>query len=109
MSEVSRRNFMALSGLAAGGAVWAGCTPTNNDQADTTSSGKADQVVTNGSIYTIDDTAPRSQAFAVKNGRFFAVGSNSDINNLIGPGTQVIDATGMTVVPGFIDAHNHPF
>jgi len=109
MSEVSRRDFMALSGLAAGGAVWAGCTPTNNDQADTASSGKADQVVTNGNIYTIDDTAPRSQAFAVKNGRFFAVGSNSDINNLIGPGTQVIDATGMTVVPGFIDAHNHPF
>ena len=109
MSEVSRRDFMALSGLAAGGAVWAGCTPTNNDQTDTASSGKADQVVTNGNIYTIDDTAPRSQAFAVKNGRFFAVGSNSDINNLIGPGTQVIDATGMTVVPGFIDAHNHPF
>ena len=109
MSEVSRRDFMALSGLAAGGAVWAGCTPTNNDQADTASSGKADQVVTNGNIYTIDDTAPRSQAFAVKNGRFFAVGSNSDINNLIGPETQVIDATGMTVVPGFIDAHNHPF
>ena len=109
MSEVSRRDFMALSGLAAGGAVWAGCTPTNNGQADTPSSGEADQVVTNGNIYTIDDTTPRSQAFAIKNGRFLAVGSNSDINNLIGPGTQVIDAAGMTVVPGFIDAHNHPF
>jgi predicted amidohydrolase YtcJ len=109
MSEVSRRDFMALSGLAAGGAVWAGCAPTNNDQADAASSGEADQVVTNGNIYTIDDTTPRAQAFAVKNGRFLAVGSNSDINNLIGPGTQVIDTAGMTVVPGFIDAHNHPF
>ena len=85
MSEVSRRDFMALSGLAAGGAVWAGCTPTNNDQADTASSGKADQVVTNGNIYTIDDTAPRSQAFAVKNGRFFAPNRRIRIANILRP------------------------
>jgi predicted amidohydrolase YtcJ len=38
-----------------------------------------------------------------------AVGSDADIANLRGPNTEVINAAGMTVVPGFIDTHNHPF
>lgn len=108
MSEVSRRDFMALSGLAAGGAVWAGCAPTNNGQADSASSGEADQVVTNANVYTVDNVTPRAEAFAVKSGRFLAIGRNDEVSNLVGRGTEVIDAAGMTVFPGFIDAHNHP-
>src|SRR3970040_790743 len=50
----------------------------------------------------------RAEAFAVKHGRFLAVGGNADIRNLVQRGTQVIDAAGMTVTPGFIDAHCHP-
>ena len=50
---------------------------------------------------------PRAEAFAVSGGRFVAVGSTSDIKNLAGKNTQTFDATGMTVVPGFIDCHNH--
>ena len=111
MHEYSRRDFIALSSLATGGAALSSCTSdgAGGDVAETTEGGYADQVVTNGNVYTIDDTLPRAQAFAVKSGRFLSVGSSSDIINFIGPGTQVIDATGMTVVPGFIDAHNHPF
>lgn len=70
--------------------------------------GKADLMVVNGRVYTMDDAQPRAEAFAVKNGRFMAVGSSSDIRNLAAAGTQVIDATGLTVTPGFIDAHCHP-
>lgn len=45
----------------------------------------------------------------MKDGRFVAVGSDADVRNLAAPGrTQVLDAEGMTVVPGFIDAHSHP-
>ena len=40
-------------------------------------------------------------------GRFTAVGSTSDIKGLAGKNTQTFDAKGMTVVPGFIDCHNH--
>ena len=40
-------------------------------------------------------------------GRFTAVGSTSDIKGLAGKNTQTFDAKGMTVVPGFIDTHNH--
>ena len=49
---------------------------------------------------------PKAQAFAVRAGRFVAVGSN-DIKSLAGKKTRVFDAKGMMVVPGFIDTHNH--
>ena len=55
----------------------------------------------------MDARNPRSEAFAVKDGRFAAVGATSDVRNLVGQGTQIYDAKGMTVVPGFVDCHNH--
>jgi predicted amidohydrolase YtcJ len=67
-----------------------------------------DSIVINATVYTVDSRAPRAEAFAVSGGRFVAVGSTSDIRNLAGKNTQVFDAKGMTVVPGFIDCHNHP-
>jgi len=77
--------------------------------AATEAGGAADLIVTNANMYTIDEANPTAEAFAIKSGRFLAVGSSADIDNLRAPGTEVIDAAGMTVVPGFIDAHNHPF
>jgi len=59
-------------------------------------------------VLTSDTTLPRAEAFAVKNGRFVAVGSTSDVRNLAAARTPVVDAQRMTVVPGFIDAHCHP-
>jgi predicted amidohydrolase YtcJ len=66
-----------------------------------------DLVVINAKVYTMDPRAPRAEAFAVSDGRFIAVGSSGDIRNLAGKTTQTFDAKGMTVVPGFIDCHNH--
>jgi hypothetical protein len=68
----------------------------------------AELVVVNARVYTVDDARPRAEAFAVQNGRFSAVGSNAEIRALAGRNTRVIDAAGMTVVPGFIDTHSHP-
>jgi len=67
-----------------------------------------DLVVINAAVYTMDARAPRAEAFAVAGDRFVAVGSTSDIRNLSGKNTQTFDAKGMTIVPGFIDCHNHP-
>ena len=64
-------------------------------------------MVFNAKVYTVDSRAPRAEAFAVKGGRFVAVGSTEDIKALIGKGTQSFDAKQMTVLPGFIDCHNH--
>jgi predicted amidohydrolase YtcJ len=65
-------------------------------------------ILVNGNVYTVDDAQPHAQAFAVKHGRFVAVGSDSDIRNLAARNTTIIDSGGMTVTPGFIDAHCHP-
>ena len=111
MSNFTRRDFMALSGLAAGGAAAGGCARPggNRGSGGGAGGGHADLVVRGATLYTVDDDLPRAEAFAVKSGRFLAVGSNADVSNLIGPSTAVIEGGGMTVVPGFIDAHNHPF
>ena len=67
----------------------------------------ADLVVVNADVYTVDPNTPRAQAFAVENGRFSAVGTNAEIRALADADTQVIDARGNTVTPGFIDGHSH--
>jgi hypothetical protein len=66
-----------------------------------------DTVVLNAKIYTVEPGAQRVEAFAVKDGRFVAVGTTEDVRALVGKGTKVFDAHQMTVVPGFIDCHNH--
>ena len=67
----------------------------------------ADLIVVNARVYTVDAAQPRAEAFAVKDGRFVAVGSTADIRNLATARTRVIDAGGQTVTPGFIDTHCH--
>lgn len=59
-------------------------------------------------MLTMDDATPQAEAFAVKQGRFLAIGSSEDIKNLASCQTEVIDAQGRLVTPGFIDAHSHP-
>jgi len=65
-----------------------------------------DLIVHNARVHTVDDVLPKAQAFAVRAGRFVAVGGN-DIKSLAGKKTRLTDAKGMMVVPGFIDTHNH--
>jgi len=65
-----------------------------------------DFVVLNAKIYTMDPQLPQIEAFAVKDGRFVALGSTRAMKDLAGK-SQTIDAQQMTVVPGFIDSHNH--
>ena len=66
-----------------------------------------DLIVVNGKVYTVDSRQPLAEAFAVKGGRFIAVGSTADVRALAGVNTEVVDAQHLTVVPGFNDSHNH--
>ena len=68
----------------------------------------ADMVVTGGNLLTMDTAMPNAEAMAISGHHILAVGSSDDIANLIGPNTKVIDASGQTVLPGFIDGHSHP-
>jgi predicted amidohydrolase YtcJ len=68
----------------------------------------ADLVVLNANVLTMDAKHPAVEALAVRAGKFARVGSTADIKLLAGPQTRIVDLGGMTVVPGFIDAHAHP-
>src|SRR4030043_1923360 len=68
--------------------------------------GKADLVIINGKVLTIDSENPSAEAIAVKGETILAVGSTNKIARMIEEGaTEVIDAGGRLVIPGFNDAH----
>lgn len=67
----------------------------------------ADLVITNGKVVTVEDGAPEAQAVAARAGKIVAVGSNADIQKLVGPTTEIIDVKGQLVIPGFIEGHGH--
>jgi len=69
--------------------------------------GAADLVLRNAVVHTVDRARPRAQALGIRGGRIVAVGSNEEIQALVGPGTRVRDLGGRTVVPGFDDSHAH--
>jgi predicted amidohydrolase YtcJ len=115
MRKFSRGEFLSLSAILAGAAALAKA-PFSRLSAQapliprlTPLAPEApDLIVVNGRILTQDSALPRAQAFAVKGGRFVAVGSNADIRNLATRETRVMDAQNMTVLPGFMDCHSHP-
>jgi predicted amidohydrolase YtcJ len=112
MSKITRGEFLGFGAVLAG-AFTLGRRPgaVRIEQpmpAQSAAGGEPDLVLLNAGVLTSDAAAPRAEAFAVKNGRFIAVGSTSDVRNLTNGRTPVIDAQRMTVVPGFIDAHSHP-
>jgi predicted amidohydrolase YtcJ len=97
----TRRDLLALTGASlVSPALFA--RPQENP-----STAAPDLVVFNARVITVDPRQPRADAFAIKNGRFLAVGSNTHVRNLIRKGTPTWDAKSATVVPGFIDTHNH--
>jgi predicted amidohydrolase YtcJ len=69
---------------------------------------KADLVIINGKVLTIDESNPISQAIAIRGETIIAVGTTNKISGYIVKGlTKVIDAEGKLVIPGFNDAHVH--
>jgi len=67
----------------------------------------ADRIWSGGPILTMNDAAMRAEAVAEKDGRIIAVGPAVEVMKTKGPGTQVIDLGGRTLLPGFVDAHGH--
>ncbi len=99
----NRREFMGLTGAGIAGSIgmpWSAAAATPEAQ-------DADLVVFNAKVYTVDSRMPRAEAFAVKGGRFSALGTTAAMKALTGKSTKTFDAKKMTIVPGFIDCHNH--
>jgi predicted amidohydrolase YtcJ len=106
----SRREFIGLTGASTAGLASASFL-RSKAFADTDSTSvdprAADLVVFNAKVYTIDSSKPRAEAFAVKGSRFIFVGNVADAKAFIDKNTRTFDAKQMTIVPGFIDCHNH--
>jgi len=67
----------------------------------------ADLIIHNAHVHTVDPARPRAQAVAVRDGRISWVGADAGIDDRRGPGTELVDARGRLLLPGFIDSHNH--
>ncbi|MER9233392.1 amidohydrolase [Mesorhizobium sp. M0622] len=72
-------------------------------------SSNADLIVTNARVLTMDEGNPMAEAVAIKDGNILAVGDRRTIEAMKGPATEIMDAQGGSVVPGFIEAHMHLF
>jgi hypothetical protein len=76
----NRRDFLSLMGVGLAGRSWLSAVAQNAGVND------ADLVVFNAKVQTVDARMPNAEAFAVKGGRFFAVGSTADIKGLTAAG-----------------------
>src|SRR5438093_11813212 len=68
----------------------------------------AELILHHGKIVTVDKKFSVHQALAIKDGRILRVGTNEHVLSVRGPGTQMLDLGGKTVLPGLIDSHVHP-
>ena len=111
MGRITRGEFLGFGAALAGAGVFVS-TGQNGLAAQTQNPGSSSSVepeivVHNARVFTIDPALPRAEAFAIKNGRFVAVGQSADVRNLATARTRVIDAAQATITPGFIDTHCH--
>src|SRR5205823_3780005 len=67
---------------------------------------QVDVIVYHGIVYTVNSKFEIAEAFAIKGGKFVAIGTTEDILDHYSA-TKMIDARGKAVYPGFIDAHCH--
>lgn len=97
--------LVPLALLAIAGILSFGQTGTRSPQGG--SAETADSIYQNGTIITINDSQPRAEAVAVKEGRILAIGSKDQVLKTQGKNTNLMDLNGRTMLPGFVDSHGH--
>ena len=73
----------------------------------TQSRSRADLLLLNANIITMNPRQPTAEAVAIVDGRFAWVGSSVDAKTLYPNAADTLDLGGATVLPGIIDAHGH--
>ncbi len=68
---------------------------------------RADVILVNGRILTVDANDRVAQAVAISGNRIIAVGSTAEVERTAGPNTRRVDLKGHAVTPGLLDAHAH--
>lgn len=129
--RLSRRDFIKLVVVGAGGALLASCkrrgrlavvptptsppptvlTPTTVPTPSTVPTlpapTTANLILVNGRVMTMDAANTVAQAVAIAGDRILATGSNDAVRALAAPNAQEIDLNGRTITPGLIDPHLH--
>ena len=66
----------------------------------------ADLIVINANVYTVNASFDKAEAFAIKDGKFIAIGNNQEIQKKY-KALKIVNAQNKTIIPGLIDAHCH--
>jgi predicted amidohydrolase YtcJ len=93
--------------LRAAGAIAAGFGLKSIPAGAQSTSAGPDVILYNGKITTLDRRNPEVQAVAIRDGRFTAAGTDSDMMAQAGAATKQIDLKGRRAIPGLIDSHTH--
>ena len=76
--------------------------------AGVTADEKADLLLTNGKIVTVDSEFRVVESMAVRDGHVVAIGKSDSLKSFIGERTKLLDLEGKMLLPGLIDSHTHP-
>jgi len=68
---------------------------------------RADLILVNGRILTVDSADRVVQAVGISGNRIVAVGTNAEVERAASPNARRIDLAGRAVTPGLLDAHDH--
>ncbi len=69
----------------------------------------ADLILKNANVITMDPARPTAELVVIKDNKILMVAGNTELEQVRGIKTRVIDCQGKTLVPGFNDAHCHIF
>jgi len=113
--SISRRDFLKGAGAVSPGVATAFAGVRTATAAQTTPSRqsadvishRADLVLKNGKVITVDKAFTITEAIAISGDRILSVGPNASMAANIARGTRVIDLKGKAVIPGLIDGHAH--
>jgi 5-methylthioadenosine/S-adenosylhomocysteine deaminase len=98
--DISRRGILGMSALG----LTAASAPAFGNHGPPSGGGRRRLLVRGGTVLTLDpslgDFMPGD--VLVENGKIAAVAPH-----IHAPGAEVVDATGMIVMPGFVDTHRH--
>lgn len=95
----TRRGLLTASAVGAAAAMTGGPARAQ--------SGQADIIFRGGTVLPAPGTLAPAQALAISGGKVMATGSDADIMAMRGANTRIVDLAGRTVLPGFIDPHQH--
>ena len=105
---ITRRQFLTgATALCVSGAIGGTLSGCGSSETETKTETPTSYFYINGNVFTGDADNTWTEAFAVTDGKFAAVGTTEEIKALATDSDEIIDLYGTTVIPGLIEGHTH--